>query len=74
MVIKYLLKIQLKKQYLDEITIEKNEIYKPKFLYNYNIPGFYNFYINISDYINKNITPNYFSNEKKNKRIIKSRC
>ena len=59
-------------KYLDEITIEKNEIYKPKFLYNYNIPGFYNFYINISDYINKNITPNYFSNEKKIRELLKA--
>ena len=64
-------------KYLDEITIEKNTKYKPKFLFNYNVPGFYNFYIYISNYINRNITLSYFNNEKnirkKYKRIIKAK-
>ena len=58
-------------KYLDEITIEKNYKYECKFLYNYNVPGFYKFYINFSHYINKNITPNYFNNEKKLRELLK---
>ena len=57
--------------YLDEIAIEKNKNYKPKFLFNYNIPGFYNFYIKISNYINKNINLIYFNNEKKLRVLLK---
>ena len=61
-------------KYLDEIIEEKDkeenkdqedDIYNPKFLYNYNVPGLYNFYMNISNYINKNISSDYFNNEKK---------
>ena len=58
-------------KFLDEITFEKNNKNIPKFLFNYNIPGFYNFYINISNYINKNITINYFNNEKKLRELFK---
>ena len=46
---------EILKKYLDEITTEKRNNYKPKFLYGYNVPGFYNFYINVSNYVNKNI-------------------
>ena len=49
--------------YLDELTIDKVEKCKCKFLYNYNIPGLYNFYVNISNYIYKNIISNYSNNE-----------
>ena len=61
-------------KYLDAIIEEKNreenkeikdDKYNPKFLYNYNVPGIYNFYVNISNYINKNIAPDYFNNDKK---------
>ena len=46
-------------KYLNEIAIEKNKTkLEAKFLYNYNIPGLYNFYKDFSDYINKNISPN----------------
>ena len=51
-------------KYLEEIPKEKNKNPNPKFLYNYNVPGLYNFYIEISDYICKNITTNYFNSEK----------
>ena len=51
--------------YLDTFKIVKDENYKPKFLFKYNVPGLYNFYENISDYINKDITSNYFYIEKK---------
>ena len=58
-------------KYLDDLTIEKNYIYKCKFLYNYNVPGFYNFYLKFSDYLKKNIIPNYFNNEKKLRELLK---
>ena len=49
---------------LNNITI--NEYHKKsKFLYNYSIPGFYNFLSTMSDFINKNIILNYSNNEKK---------
>ena len=53
-------------KYIDEINIKTNET-KPeaKFLFNYNVPGLYNFFKDFSNYINKNIIPNYFNNEKK---------
>ena len=50
--------------YLDEMTVDKNYNYECKFLYNYNIPGFYNFFIYLSNYISQNITSGYFNNEK----------
>jgi hypothetical protein len=56
-------------KYLD--NIEEKDKYNSKFLYNYNIPGFYNFYIKISNYINKNITLSYFNNEKKLRELSK---
>jgi len=49
--------------YLIELINEKKEKYNCKFLYNYNVPGLYNFYDNISNYIKKNIISNYFVNE-----------
>jgi len=58
-------------KFLDEITLEKNTKYNPKFLFNYNIPGFYNFYIYISNYINRNITLSYFNNEKNIRELLK---
>ena len=58
-------------RYLEDITLEENYNFKPKFLFNYNIPGFYNFYINFSNFINKNITINYFNNEKKLRELLK---
>ena len=74
---KYITSNQVKEiitKYLDAIIKEKNreenkgkndDIYNPKYLYNYNAPGLYNFYMNISNYINKNITSEYFNNDKK---------
>ena len=49
--------------YLDELEFDERKHYKCKFLINYNVPGFYNFYLNFSNYINKNIASNYFNNE-----------
>ena len=60
-------------KYLDGIVNEKSEI-KPesKFLFNYFVPGFYNFFKDISSYINKNITFNYYNNEKKIREAMKA--
>ena len=44
----------------------------PKFLSNYKISGFYDFYKNLSDYLNNNITIEYFNNEKKLREYFKS--
>ena len=51
-------------KFLKEIKYNDKE-YKPKFISNYKIPGFYNFYKNLSDYLTKNITNEYLNNEKK---------
>ena len=48
-------------KYLDSIKLDKNK--QCKFLYNYNIPGFYNFFVSLSDYINQKIISNYFNKE-----------
>ena len=47
------------------INIHKNKVYKSKFLINYNVPGFYNFFVFISDYIKNAISSKYFANENK---------
>lgn len=52
------------KNYLNNINIKENSKFESKFKYNYIIPGFYNFYVNISDFIRKNISQNYLKNEK----------
>ena len=62
------------KKYLDEKIFEKlnpSIKYNCKFLFNYNIPAFYNFFVFISDYIHKNISLIYFNNEKKLRKINK---
>ena len=56
--------------YLDEIVFDQNYKYNCKFLFNYNVPGLYNFFVNISNYINKNITSNYFNNEKELRQLL----
>ena len=59
-------------KYLEGQMKLKNINYKPKFCYNYNIPGFYNFYNSISDYIKKNIAINYLNNENKLRKVTKT--
>ena len=49
---------------LDLLTYDDKKDFHPKFLYNYKIPGFYNSYKNISEYINNNIIVDYFNLEK----------
>ena len=54
---------ELKDKFLDVINMDKND-YEPKFLFNYIIPGLYNFYKNLSNFIQKNINVEHFNNEK----------
>jgi hypothetical protein len=52
--------------YLNNIKIEKIEInIKPKFTLNHLVPGFYNFYTILTDFINDNILNDFIKNEKK---------
>ena len=53
----------LKNKFLDIIKMD-DKVYEPKFIFNFKIPGLYNFYKNLSNYIKKNITVEYFNNEK----------
>ena len=55
---------QLKVYFLNKITMEENN-YQPKFFLNYKIPGFFNLYMNLSNYINKTIAVEFFNNETK---------
>ena len=61
---------EIVKDYLKELTFDENYIYKCKFLYGYNVPGFYKFYVNISNYISKNISSNYYNNEKMLRELV----
>ena len=54
--------IQLEDKFLDELDISKID-YQPKFSFKFIIPGFYNFYKDLSDYVTKNIYVEYFNNE-----------
>ena len=55
---------EIVKEFLEKITFDTNINYNCKFFYNFNIPGFYNFYLSFSDYIKNNISKNYLDNEK----------
>ena len=55
---------ELETKFLKEIKVDKDKKYKPKFLSNYKVPGFYGFYKNLSDYLNKEINTEYLNNEK----------
>jgi len=55
---------EIVEKYLDNIKIEEN-VYHLKFNLNFIIPTFYDFYENLSDFINKNIKNIFIKNEKK---------
>ena len=55
--------------YLKQINLDKYN--NCKFLFNYNIPGFYNFYVELSNFINRNITTSYFNEEKIIRGLLK---
>lgn len=56
--------VKMKENYLNNIDIAEIK-YKPKFNLCFIIPGFYNFYSELSDYINNNIKNDFIKNEKK---------
>ena len=53
---------QLKDNFLNKIIMEKKD-YNPKFSFNYEIPGFFNMYENLSNYIKQTIAIEFFNNE-----------
>ena len=55
---------ELETKFLKEIIVDNNIKYEPKFLFNYKIPGFYNFYKEISNYLAMDISIQFFNNEK----------
>jgi len=55
---------ELETKFLKEIKVDKDKRYTPKFLSNYKIPGFYNFYKELSEFLNKDIIIEFFNNEK----------
>ena len=59
---------KIKDKSLEMIEMD-NKNYEPKFLSNYKIPGFYNFYKNLSNYINKNISIEFFNNENEMRKM-----
>ena len=54
---------ELKEKILSKENFEEENL-EPKFLFGYKIPGFYNFYKNLSELFNKNITAKFLLNEK----------
>ena len=56
---------ELENKFLKEIIVDNDKKYKPNFLSNYQIPGFYNFYKKLSDSLTKDISTKFFNNEKK---------
>ena len=55
---------RIRDKYLKMIEMD-NKNYEPKFLLNYKIPGFYNFYKKLYKYINNNIAIEFLNNENK---------
>ena len=55
---------ELEKKFINEIKVDNSIKYKPKFLYNYIVPGFYNFYKNFSIYLINDIASEFLNNEK----------
>ena len=62
---------ELKEKQLQEIDINNNDIFIPKFNINYLIPGFYKFYEHLTDFISNNIAGDYRQNENKLRKFIK---
>ena len=59
---------------LERIIYDENKIYNPKFLYGYRIPGFFNYYKYLSDYICNNAVIIDYYNLEKNLRKYQSRA
>ena len=54
---------EIENKILSDVKIEESQL-QPKFLFGYKIPGFFNFYKNLSELINKNFSTKYLENEK----------
>ena len=61
---------EINEKYLANIINDEKDYY-PKFTLNFVIPGFYDFYQKLSNFINKNIKNDYIKNEKNIRFIIK---
>ena len=62
---------EIKEKYIKNIKFEKDKKYKPKFILNFIIPGFYNFYGELSNYISQNISNEFMRNEKMLREFLK---
>ena len=62
---------EIKNKQLQELDINIDQEYKPKFNENYLIPGFYKFYEQLSDFISHNIAGDYVQNENKLRKFKK---
>ena len=58
---------ELETKFLNEIKVDNKEKYEPKFRldFHYKVPGFYNFYKEISNYLANDISIQFYNNEKK---------
>ena len=61
---------EINEKYLDNIKIEVNK-YKPKFILSFVVPGFYDFYAKLSDFITQNIKNDFIKNEKNIRNFLK---
>jgi len=66
------LKLEIQNNYLNEIDFNTKKQYNPKFNLNLIFPGFYSFYIELSNYISSNISYHYNRNEKKIRKLKKN--
>ena len=62
---------EIMEKYLNNIKIEEDKEFKPKFILNYIVPGFYNFYESISKFISSNVSTDFMRNEKKLRMFLK---
>ena len=62
---------KIKENYIKSIKIEKEKKYSPKFILNFILPGFYNFYVQLSKFISQNISNEFMRNEKKLREFLK---
>ena len=60
---------EMVEKYLDSIKIEENKC-KPKFNLSFVIPGFYEFYPKLSDFIYQNIRNDFLKNERKLRNFL----
>ena len=54
---------ELEEQFVNIIKVDNNKKYEPKFISNYKIPGFYNFYKKLSEDLAKGICTKFLDNE-----------